>query len=1423
MIKIDMRKESITYCKGFNKHFIKRISILIVLLLSVISVQKANAQFKCAINGSVSDGKKKLELAVVTLYKGKTVIQQISTNASGKFNFNLEPNAEYTISLTRPGYITKKIMYSTLGISAETAKNFSKTFYPEVDLFEMPKDPSLASQINAIVSQPVGKLYYDPNKYDILNDEGYAESIQNALANLRRLQEEAMKKLEEENKRYRDALAKGNAAMVKQDWANAKTAYTEASAIKKYEQYPKDKIAECDKELAALAGAAELEAKYKAAIAKGDAAFGSKDYQNAKSAYNEAIALKQNEKYPRDKVAEIDKLLGDASKNAELEAKYKAAIDKGDAAFTAKDYTNAKAGYFEALGIKPKEKYPTDKLAEIEKILADLAGKEKADKALTEKYNALIKKADNALLEKRYLDAKTAYTDALGLKPNEQYPKDKLAEVNALIDKDASLKQLEEKYNAAIAKGDKALSTKTYADAKSAYNEALTFKPNEQYPKDKLAEIEKILANELSAKQLEENYKAAIAKGDAALSSKDYNNAKSAYNEALGLKPNEKYPKDKLAEIDRLLAAEMSAKELNDKYNAAIDKADAAFGKQDYSAAKDAYNEALGLKPAETYPKVKLAAIDKILADLAADKALTEKYNALIAKADNSFGSKKYADAKTTYNDALALKPNEKYPKDKIAEIDAIFAKQLGEKQLEENYKAAIAKGDKALAAKDYSSAKTGYTDALGLKPNEQYPKDKLAELEALMAKELAEKQLEERYKAAIAKADGAFGTKDYSNAKAAYNEALGIKPSEKYPVDKIAEIDKLLAAEMSAKELDERYKAAIAKGDAALASKDYAAAKTGYSDALGFKPSEQYPKDKLAEIEKTLRDLAAEKELNEKYAAAIAKGDAALAAKSYMAAKGNYSEASGLKPNEQYPKDKIAEIDALLAKDAAALKLEQDYQAAISKGDASMIAKDYENSRSAYMDALKLKPNEQYPKDKLAELEKLIANVQKEKEINDRYNAAIAKADAAFGSLEYQNAKTEYNNALGIKPNEDYPKTKIAEINRLLAEMAEKEKEEKERAEKYKAVIAKADKAFGAKTYAEAKALYYEAVSLSPGEQYPKDRIAEIDDIVAKELADRQKEENYKAAILRGDASFAEKDYLNAKTAYESASNLKPSELYPKNKISEIDAILAKEQVAKQLEADYKKAIALGDIALSASDYENSKNSYSNALRLKPNEQYPKDQIAKIDKILSDIEREKGIKEKYNNAIAKGDAAFSTKDYKGAIAAYKEAQTFKPNEIYPASRISDINRILDDLARQKDKDDRYNAAIALADKIFATKEYRKARGLYSDALIIKPAEKYPIDKMAEIDALLKKTGSTIVTPVAVKKEDNKNDLAQRYPEGITEEYATEQNASLVKRIVVKGNEGHLYIQKTTKFGAIYWTRDGVPITEQEYIKKTEQ
>jgi len=1606
----------------------------------VLATPDLYAQTKYTVAGTVKKNKKKLDGAIVTLTKGSALANQITTSTNGRFSVLLDMNAEYTLSVTKPGHITKKFYFNTKGIPEERAKEEFGGQDIEVSIFELPKDPGVVSQINSILSQPIAKFFYDDKIKEIEYDKAYTQSMQDALAKLAQVEKEANAKAEEQVKQqqqleaaaasqYQAAIAKADAAFAKKDYAGARAAYEDALSVKKGEPYPLEKIKEIEKLQADAAKNAQVENDYKAAIAKADAAFTAKNFDFAKTNYNDALKFKPSEAYPKTKLAEIDAAIAKQGAEKELNAKYEAAIAKGDKAFAAKDYTNAKVGYNEALALKATEKYPKDKIAEIDKALADVAAKEKAEKELNEKYAAAIAKADKALTAKDYVNAKAGYTEAIGFKPSEAYPKTKIAEIEkAIADaaaKDAAEKaklakekELNDKYTAAIAKGDKALATKDYVNAKAGYNEALTLKATEQYPKDKIKEIDTALA-ELAAKDkaekdklaaekvLNEKYTAAITKGDAAMTAKNYSGAKSAYTEASVLKAAEQYPKDKLSEIEKLLsdaaakdAAEKEKlakeKELNDKYNAAIAKGDKALLAKTYEAAKAAYNEALGLKPTEQLPKDKIASIDKLLADAAAkdaaekdrqakEKEITEKYTAAITKGDKALAAKTYEDAKAAYNEALGIKPTEaypktklaeiekaiadaaskdaaekarlakekeiaekysaaitkadaalsskdyelaktaynealsfkateKYPKDKIAEINAILAKEMGAKELEKKYTDAISKGDAALAAKDYATAKTNYSSAIGLKPSEQYPKDKLVEVDKALADAAAEKdrlakekELDAKYKAAIAKGDAALKLKTYPAAKSAYNEALTLKATEQYPKDKIAEIDALIAKEMGAKELDEKYKAAIAKGDAALKTKSYEDAKTGYNEALGFKPAEAYPKTKLAEIDKAIADAAAkdaadkdrlskEKELTEKYSAAITKADAALASKDYDLAKTAYNEALSLKATEKYPKDKIAEINAILAKEMGAKELEKKYTESISKGDAALNAKDYATAKTNYSAAIGLKQSEQYPKDKLAEVEKNLAEIAatKDKEAAEKakeakYKAAIAKGDAAMTAKTYTAAKTAYNEALSVKPGEQYPTDKIAEADKLMGDAAA----ENDRAAieaKYKAAIAKGDAAMTAKTYTAAKTAYNEALAVKPGEQYPTDKIAEadklmgdvaaekdraaieakykaaiakgdaalkaktyeaaktayndaiaikseqypkdkiaeinkvLDELASKNASAKELDEKYKAAITKADAALVAKSYADAKSGYNEALSFKPAEKYPKDKLVAIDAIIAGEANAKEKDEKYNAAIASADQAFAAKDYVKAKTSYTEAIGVKSTEQYPKDQLTKVNAIIADLAKGKAAQEKYDAAIKNGDDALVAKDYSTALASYKEAQALKPSEPYPANKIAEVNRALDAIEKGKAKEQQFKDLVAKGDKLLASKDLKMAKSAYQDALLIKASDAYVKAKIAEVEALMKKGGTTAAVTGDPKnnKDDFKNALVEKYPEGITEESARENNAKVTRRIVVKGKEGHMYVKKETSFGPVYFFKDDVPITEQEYLRDTE-
>jgi tetratricopeptide (TPR) repeat protein len=1129
--------------------------------------------------------------------------------------------------------------------------------------------------------------------------------------------------------KYANSIGKADSLFIIKEYLPAKNEFQKASNMKPAEVYPKNRINEINGILANMDKQKALDIQYAAVIAKADKLLADKSYTPAKTEYGNASTLKPLENYPKEKIAEIDKILAGLAVLKALDEQYTLAIAAADKQFFLKKYDDARILYQDALAVKAEEKYPKDKIAEIDKILLALA----ANKSLEEDYLSVIAMADKYFAAKSYEQAKSEYTGASALKPAEQYPKTKIAEIDAIFAAAARQKALEEQYANAILEADKLLGEKSYEPALARYQGALEIKPGEEYPKGKVAEIKQIMAGLEKLKSMEAQYKGAIEQADKLLAEKSYVSARAVYVNASAIKPEERYPQEKIASIDKTLADVAAAKALDDKYALLVANADKLLSAKSYDDARAQYQAAAGVKPAETYPAGKIAEIDKILADIAAAKSLDENYLSIVATADRHLGEKSYEAAKGEYAKASGLKPGEKYPVAKIAEIDAILAGIAKQKALDDAYAAAIASGDKLLGDKSYDLSKQQYQAALKLKAAEQYPKDKIAEIDKALAELALLKDRDEKYAASIASADKMLAQKSYAPARTEYQTASAMKPQEGYPKEKIGEIDAALASIAAAKALDEKYAGFIAGADKLLAAKTYDQARGEYQKAGDVKPAESYPKDKIAEIDKILADLAALKTLDENYNGTITKADKLLAAKSYDPARVEYVKASELKPAEQYPKGKIAEIDAALAVIARQKALDEEYATTIANADKLLGDKSYDLAKPQYQAALKLKAAEQYPKDKIAEIDKALAELALIKDRDDKYSAAIANGDKLLAEKSYAPARVEYVNASSLKPKEGYPKEKIGEIDAALAAIAAA----KALDDKYAGIITGADKLLAAKTYDQARSEYQKAGEVKPAEAYPKDKIAGIDKILADLAALKTLEENYKGAIAKGDQLLAAKSYDPARVEYVKASELKPAEQYPKGKIAEIDAALAAIAKQKALDEEYAATIVNADKMLSEKSYETAKAEYQKASGLKAAEQYPKTKIAEIDKALADAARLKAIDDQYTAAISGADKLLAEKSYDQAKTGYTDAGKIKPSEKYPKDKILEINDILAGIAKQKALDEQYKTALAKADQLLGAKTYEQAKVEYTNALTLKPAEQYPKDKIAEIDVVL--------------------------------------------------------------------------------------
>ncbi|NOX47782.1 MAG: hypothetical protein GXO89_12475 [Chlorobi bacterium] len=1072
---------------------------------------------------------------------------------------------------------------------------------------------------------------------------------------------------------YDKAIADGEKLITYRKYGKAIGEFEKAAAIFPAETYPKEKI----KELEVLRDEADkADAAYDELIASADRLYNLKYYQNARDDYEKALEVKPGESFPAERIKAIDVVL--IKKN-----EYDQLVADADELYISKSLDEAKSKYQESLKIYPGESYPKGMIDKINTAL----NSEKDQEGL---YQKALADANTFVENKDYTNAISEYENASSIKPNEVLPKNKIEEIKGLIAK-AGADEIA--YNKAIEQGERLFGSKDYVAAKTEFETAAKLKPAEQFPKDRLSEINKAIS---ANQELQDRYDQFVVKADGYFDAGDYEKAITEYNNALVIIPGQKYATDRIAEIKVLQGQQFQNAK---SYARLIGEADKFYEKENYTEARLKYVAAKETDPENAYPEEKILAIDKILADQQSNE---EAYLLAIKTGDDLFGKKDYEPALAEYQKANQLKPGEKYPSGKIDEINGILGNQ---KLAQEKYAAAIASADKFFEEKNYKDAQKKYQSALVYVPDAEHATARLAEIRSLLTEQ---SELETKYFNLLSEAGTSYKSGDLKGAKEKYATALLLKPNEPVPTEKIKGIDIEIAAKADKRK---SYDEAIAAADAYVGAGDYANAKLKYKEASRILPGEQYPKTKLDEVTALVIALNTEQSAYEK---AIASGDRLFTKKDYSGAKLEFEKANKLKPSEAYPSEKITEIDLKLAE---LEEQQRSYDQSIVLADQLFNEKKYNQAKLEYQKASGIKPDESYPGSRTKEIDDIIANQAFTLKL---YNQTITGADQLFDAGKYDKAIVEYTQASDMQPSEQYPKQRIVEINQLIASQDLLE-------EQYLEAITTADNLYKQKSYDEALTHYQEASGLKPGAKRPKERITEISTFLA---ATQKEGEDYANAIKEGDNLFTLKDYEKAKLAYMKAGNIKKVEQYPKDKIAEIEKIILQQKTDR---AEYNKLIAAADRMMGSKEYDKAKAKYEEAKTVLPEEQYPIDKLAEIAKIALAMELE--TQDKYNNAIAAADDLMTAKDYEPATIKYKEALKFKPDEEYPIQKIAEIERLVTDFETLKVK---YNKLIADADRLFKSKDYSGAKPIYVEAAALMPDETYPTTKIEEINLIFK-------------------------------------------------------------------------------------
>ena len=477
---------------------------------------------------------------------------------------------------------------------------------------------------------------------------------------------------------------------------------------------------------------------------------------------------------------------------------FQSLINNGDREYSNKEYIKAKTYYQEALRIKPNDASAKSKLNNTLQKIREESKKE-------EQFFEYIDNGDNFYSNNELDKALTEYNKALKIFPKDEYALGKKSEITAIL-KDE--KEKLDSYNEMMALGNRLLQAEKYAEAVMQYESALKVYPNNSTAKAKYQE----------AKNKKEAYDSKVAEYDRLTAQghdyalrKKYGEAIDAYQQALQLFPNDK-------ELPGIITKLQAQKDISDNYTSKINEADALYEDGQYTQAKEAYQSALSVIPDDSYA---LGMIDRIteivnspdykkiqndiakakleqqrkeqerLAAAEAEKQRKAQVQNLINAGNQQLTDKKYAEAENTFNQVLALDPNNAIATAKL-EIIAGFYEEI-QRQRQANYNNAMFAGDLAMDKNNFAEAVKQYNIALTYKTGDAEATQKLAI--ARQNEDSRTKALADEYNNYITQGDAQYNTKNYDKAIEFYTKAINVNTGNPYSSDKIRQITEMLEA----------------------------------------------------------------------------------------------------------------------------------------------------------------------------------------------------------------------------------------------------------------------------------------------------------------------------------------------------------------------------------------------------------------------------------------------------------------------------------------------------------------------------------------------------------------------------------------------------------------------------------------------------
>lgn len=319
------------------------------------------------------------------------------------------------------------------------------------------------------------------------------------------------------------------------------------------------------------------------------------------------------------------------------------------------------------------------------------------------------------------------------------------------------------------------------------------------------------------------------------------------------------------------------------RYESLLAEGDSLFGRANYQAARQRYEQVRALRPEAETPDGRIA---ERLEEIEQRQRATRKksYDRAMRRADSL---KRLADARAGAGGGEGLgrrarglyqKAEEAYltaydnrPDDSLALARAKVVGNVlsraatgqgvggdapeealadGERQrLYERYRQ---QGDEALQSGDFEAARRKFREALDYNPGSDYVSGKLEGIRGL----ISEAEREKQYRRYRRRADALFSEDKIAEARREYQLALDVVPGDDTSATRIEAIDERLAQRQ---ERQQQYQYHRGRGDVFFDEGQFQKSVASYREALAYRPDDSYVKNRIAEARQNIETASEE------------------------------------------------------------------------------------------------------------------------------------------------------------------------------------------------------------------------------------------------------------------------------------------------------------------------------------------------------------------------------------------------------------------------------------------------------------------------------------------------------------------------------------------------------------------------------------